>query len=394
MEPTHTSQSSQTPRPDGSVRTGPAGRVTMPDGAKIPADPEQQMGQLLQLVVSHNASDLHLTVGVRPTLRIDGNLHPVEDHPVLTPERSEGLVYSMISKSQKEVLDTDREFDFSMAFEDKARFRVNAYYQRGYLGAALRLIPTEIKTYAELKLPSTIAGFAELSQGLVLFVGPTGHGKSTTQARLIDDINTNRATHIVTIEDPVEYAHVHKKSIVDQREVHQDTKSFARALRAVLREDPDVVLIGEMRDPETMAAAMTIAETGHLVFATIHTNDAPQTIDRIVDSFPSYQQNQVRSQLAQILEGVISQRLLPQIGGGRVPAVEILIATSAIRNLIREGKTHQIPGIIQTSSEEGMVSMEKALAQRVQEGLVRYEDAERYASDQKTLKKLVQGMAG
>lgn len=372
--------------PDQKAKTG----ISL-DGARVPADPEQQMGQLLELVVSHNASDLHLTVGVKPTLRIDGVLHAVEEHPVLTPERAEGLVFSMISKDQKERLEEELELDYSMPYADKARFRCNVYFQRGYIAAALRLIPASIKSYQELGLPTSLSGFSKLSQGLVLFAGPTGHGKSTTQAVLINDINVNRGAHIITIEDPIEYTHVHKKSIIDQREVNQDTKSFARALRAVLREDPDVVLIGEMRDPETMAAAMTIAETGHLVFATVHTNDAPQTIDRIIDSFPSYQQNQVRSQLAQVLEGVVSQRLLPKIGGGRVPAVEVMVATTAIRNLIRESKTHQIPGIIQTSSEEGMVSMEKALAERVEEGLARYEDAQLYANDQKSLSKLVKG---
>ena len=362
--------------------------------AQVPNDPEQQVGQLLEMVVAQDASDLHLTVGVKPTLRIDGALHAVEDHPVLTPERLEGMVGAIINADQKERLDGDKEIDFSLPFEEKARFRVNVFHQRGYKAVAFRLIPTTLKGYEELSLPAQIAGFAKMKSGLVLFAGPTGHGKSTSQAAIVDDINTNRAEHIVTIEDPIEYTHYHKKSIVDQREVHQDTNSFANALRAVLREDPDVVLIGEMRDPETMSAALTIAETGHLVFATIHTNDAAQTIDRIIDAFPDYQQNQIRSQLAQVLSGVISQRLLPQIGGGRIPAVEIMMANNAIRSLIREGKTHQIPGTIQTSSEDGMISMEKALAERVEQGLVKYEDARLYASDDKTLNKLVNGTGG
>ncbi len=360
-------------------------------GAKMSADPEAQMGKLLQMVVSHGASDLHVAVGVRPTLRIDGELHAVADHPVLTPEIAEGLVFSMLSSSQKKVLEEKREFDFSLAYEEKARFRINAYYQRGYIGAALRLIPMKMRSYTELDLPAQVAGFAKMSQGLVLFAGPTGHGKSTSQAAIIDDINANRTEHIITIEDPIEYMHMHKKSIVTQRELHQDTDNFPDALRAALREDPDVVLIGEMRDYETMQAAMTVAETGHLVFATIHTNDAPQTIDRIIDSFPSYQQGQIRAQLAQVLTGVISQRLLPRIGGGRVPTVEIMVATTAVKNLIREQKTHQIPSVIQTSSEEGMVSMEKALAQRVEEGAITYDDAALYANDVKTLSKLVNG---
>ncbi|HEY8109116.1 MAG TPA: type IV pilus twitching motility protein PilT [Patescibacteria group bacterium] len=376
---------------DQSRSNAPAKSHGVATGTKASENPEEQMAQLLQLTVSHNASDLHLTVGVQPMIRIDGVLHPADDHPVLTPERAEGLVSAILNPGQKKRLKEDREIDLSLPYEDKARFRVNVYRQRGYLAAALRLIPMALKGYKELQLPGEIAGFAQMKQGLILFAGPTGHGKSTTQAAIIDDINTNRAEHIITVEDPIEYTHVHKKSIIDQREVGEDTNSFARALRSVLREDPDVVLIGEMRDPETMAAAMTIAETGHLVFATVHTNDAPQTIDRIVDSFPSYQQNQMRSQLAQVLSGVVSQRLLPQIGGGRVPAVEIMIADAAIRNLIREGKTHQIPSAIQTSAEQGMVSMEKALAERIQQGLIKYEDAILYANDRKTLSKFVQG---
>lgn len=360
-------------------------------GLQASSDPEQQMGQLLQLMTAQNASDLHLSVGVKPTIRIDGALHSVEDYPVLNPEQAEALVDTIMTDGQRKRLKERKEVDFSFPFEEKARFRVNVYHQRGYVAAALRLIPMALKSYEELELPGQIQLFAQLKQGLILFAGPTGHGKSTTQAAIIDDINTHRAEHIVTVEDPIEYTHLHKKSIVDQREVGEDTDSFEMALRSVLREDPDVVLIGEMRDHETMAAAMTIAETGHLVFATVHTNDAPQTIDRIVDSFPSYQQNQVRSQLAQVLEGVVSQRLLPEIGGGRIPAVEIMMVNTAIRNLIREGKTHQIPGVIQTSTEDGMISMEKALANRVQEGLVKYDDAMLYANDVKTLTKLVKG---
>lgn len=371
----------------------PSAQATRPISmnAQMSADPEAQMGRLLEMVVSHNASDLHMTVGVRPMLRIDGNLHAIADHPVLTPEIAEGLIMSMVSAEKKELLETNRELDFSLAFEEKARFRANAFYQRGYLSAVLRLIPTKLRNYQELELPESIAGFAKMSQGLVLFAGPTGHGKSTTQAALLDDINTNRSENIITIEDPVEYMHMHKRSIINQREVHQDTKSFDAALRSALREDPDVVLIGEMRDPETMAAAMTVAETGHLVFATIHTNDAPQTIDRIIDSFPNHQQNQIRAQLSQVLSGVISQRLLPRIGGGRVVAAEIMVATTPVRSLIREAKTHQIASVIQTSSEAGMISLEKALAERVEEGLVKLEDAALYANDTASLSKLING---
>lgn len=360
-------------------------------GASTNFDAEDTLERVLNEVVSHDASDLHISVGLKPIIRIDGELHSVADTPILTAETAQALVYEMISDDQRKKFEQTKELDFSLAFENKARFRVNVFYQHGTVAAALRLIPTKIRTYQELDLPPKIQSFAEMKQGLVLFAGPTGHGKSTSQAAIIDDINTNRAEHIITIEDPVEYAHRSKKSIIDQREVGMDTLTFANALRAVLREDPDIVLIGEMRDPETMASAMTIAETGHLVFATIHTNDAPQTVDRIIDSFQPHQQNQIRAQLAQVLTAVVSQRLLPRIGGGRIPSVEIMVATNAIRSMIREGKTHQIPGAIQTASEEGMVSMEKALAERIQQGLVKYEDAVRWVSDEKTLNKLVKG---
>lgn len=389
MEPNPINPADQ-PTPDAAPS-----QPNRPTGIKssdmMPAEPEEQIHQLMQLMVSHDSSDLLLSVGVRPSIRIDGVLHPVEDHDLLNAERITGMLQAVMREAQFKKYQAEKEYDFSVPFEDKARFRVNAYRQQGFPAAAFRLIPTELKSYQDLNLPPEIGRFAKMKQGLVLFAGPTGHGKSTTQAAIINDINEHRFEHIITIEDPIEYTHASKQSIVDQREVGADTESFARAMKSVLREDPDVVLLGEMRDPETMSSAMTIAETGHLVFATVHTNDAPQTIDRIVDSFPSYQQNQMRSQLSQVLTGVVSQRLLPEIGGGRIPVVEIMIANSAIRNLIREGKTHQIPSVIQTSSEEGMISMEKALAERIQQALVRYDDAVLYANDVKSLDKLVKG---
>lgn len=354
-----------------------------------PVDAHQMIEELLGLVISRDASDLHLSVGSLPTLRVDGVLQPLRDFPMLTARLMEQLTKAIVSQEQWERFQENRELDFALSHNDRERFRVNAYFQRESISVAFRLIPASIRSYDELELPDEIKAFARLKQGLVLFAGPTGHGKSTSQAAIIDDINSNRSDHIITIEDPIEYTHANKQSIVNQRELGSDTKSFANALRASLREDPDVVLIGEMRDADTMAAALTIAETGHLVFATIHTNAAPQTISRIIDSFPAYQQNQVRAQLAEVLSGVVSQRLLPRIGGGRIPAVEIMKATIAVRNLIRENKTHLIPGVIQTASEEGMISMEKALAQRIESGFVKYDDALPYAEDPETFNKLV-----
>ena len=274
--------------------------------------------------------------------------------------------------------------DLSFSFKDNVRFRVNVYYQKGYPAAALRLIPNKIKTVEELGLPPQIKSFVNFAQGLVLIVGPTGHGKSTTLASLIDLINHSRAENIVTVEDPIEYIYTADRCIINQREVGMDTKSFGRALRSVLREDADVVLVGEMRDLESIATTITIAETGHLVFATLHTNNAAQTIDRIIDVFPAYQQNQIRSQLANILVGVMSQRLLPKIGGGRMPAMEIMITNNAVANVIREGKTYELPNIINTSASSGMVSLDKSLADLVRSNVVKVEDVLPYVSDHDT----------
>lgn len=352
---------------------------------------ELKIELLLEEVVKNNASDLHLTVGMNPVLRIDGMVHPLSEFPVLNEQDVEKLVYSIVDDVQKDILLKDKEVDFSFAFGDIARFRANAYHQKGNIGLALRLIPTKIKTIDELGLPAVINKLTELPRGLVLVTGPTGSGKSTTLAAMIAKINAERALHIITIEDPIEYTHNHNKSIIEQREVHYDTRSFGAALRSALREDPDVVLVGEMRDLETISAAITIAETGHLVLATLHTNNAAQSIDRMVDVFPPYQQQQIRVQLSNILQGVVSQRLIPAIGGGRIAATEIMISTPAVRNIIREGKTHQLDAVIQTSADQGMISMDKALVALVKSGRVTAEEARGYCIDSQEFERLLHG---
>lgn len=346
---------------------------------------------LLEEVVKRKASDLHLQVGLPPMLRVDGKLVPVNGADILTDEAVETLVFAILDEDQKQILLKDKEFDFSFAFGDLGRFRVNAFHERGNLAAALRLIPNEILTIEQLGLPPIIDKFANYPRGLVLVTGPTGSGKSTTLAAMIHKINMERSEHIITIEDPIEYTHRSKKSVIVQREVHYDTYSFSAALRSSLREDPDVVLIGEMRDLETIAAAITIAETGHLVFATLHTNSAAQSIDRMIDVFPPHQQPQIRSQLANILMAICSQRLVPAIGGGRLAAAEILVATPAVRNIIREGKSHQLEAVIQTGSEFGMQSMDKTLAAMVHNGTISYDDARNYAVDLDELDRLMRG---
>ncbi|MCA9391854.1 type IV pilus twitching motility protein PilT [candidate division WWE3 bacterium] len=331
--------------------------------------------QLLEEVIKRGASDLHLMVGALPTLRVDGTLAPLEGYTPVTEEIITELVTSILTDEQKEILEANRELDFSFALGDVARFRVNVYHQKGYLAAALRYIPMQIRSVQELNLPSIVNNFTRMPQGFVLVTGPTGHGKSTTLAAIINEINETRAEHIITIEDPIEYVFPHRRSLVSQRELHLDTHSWDIALRSALREDPDVVLIGEMRDYETIAAALTIAETGHLVFSTLHTNSAAATINRIIDVFPEHQQAQVRAQLAMNLEAVISQRLIPSIEGGRYPATEVLIANSAVRNLIREGKAHQIDNQILTSQELGMMSLEHSLYTLVKSGRITREQA-------------------
>jgi twitching motility protein PilT len=324
-------------------------------------------------------------------LRIDGSLTPVQGSKVLDEEMLESLVFSILDEDQKQILLKDKEFDFSFAFGDLGRFRVNAYHERGNLAAALRLIPNEILSIEELGLPNVINKFAEYPRGLVLVTGPTGSGKSTTLAALVDRINQDRATHIITIEDPIEFTHKSKTAVVVQREVHYDTYSFSAALRSSLRQDPDVVLIGEMRDLETISAAITIAETGHLVFATLHTNSASQSVDRMIDVFPPHQQPQVRAQLANMLMAICSQRLIPAIGGGRIVAAEVLIATPAVRNIIREGKSHQLEAVIQTGAEYGMQSMDKTLVQLIHNGTITYEEARNYAVDLEELDRMMRG---
>ncbi len=346
---------------------------------------------LLEEVVKKKASDLHLQVGLPPIIRVDGTLMPVAGADVLSDEAVETLIFAILDEDQKQILLKDKEFDFSFAFGDLGRFRVNAFHERGNLAAALRLITNEVLTVEQLGLPPIVNKFAEYPRGLVLVTGPTGSGKSTTLAAMIHKINNERAEHIITIEDPIEYTHRSKKSVIVQREVHYDTYSFSAALRSALREDPDVVLIGEMRDLETIASAITIAETGHLVFATLHTNSASQSIDRMIDVFPPHQQPQIRAQLSNILMAVVSQRLIPQIGGGRIAAAEILVATPAVRNIIREGKTHQLEAVIQTGTEFGMQSMDKTLVNLIHNGTISYDDARMVAVDQDELDRLMRG---
>lgn len=344
--------------------------------------------EFLEIVVKKEASDLHLVVGMPAMVRIDGQLMPASGAP-LSPEETESLVFELLSPEQREMLMVNKELDLSFALGEVARFRVNAYYQKGYLSAALRLIPSYIKTIEELNLPRILHNFAKMRQGFVLVTGPTGHGKSTTIASVINEINQTRPVHIVTIEDPIEYVYPKGKSLISQREMHLDTHSWEVALRSCLREDPDVVLVGEMRDFETIASAITVAETGHLVFATLHTNSAAQSIDRIIDVFPQNQQAQVRMQLAATIAGVISQRLVPAIGGGRLPVCEILLASPAVSTAIRDAKTHQIDNIIQTSGEGGMILFDASLAYLVRAGRISLDLAKTYSLRIEELERLV-----
>ncbi len=346
---------------------------------------------LLEECVRRNASDLHIQYGLPPILRVDGALTPVAGISALNEDTVKNLIFATLDDEQRKILIKDKEFDYSFAFGDIARFRVNAFHERGKLAAAFRLIPNVIKNINDLGMPAIVETFADFPRGLVLVTGPTGSGKSTTLAALVNKINNEKSTHIITIEDPIEFTHRSIRSVIAQREVHYDTFSFAAALRSALREDPDVVLIGEMRDLETIQAAITIAETGHLVFATLHTNSAAQSIDRMIDVFPSHQQPQVRSQLSNILMAICAQRLVPAIGGGRVVAAEIMVANSAIRALIRDGKTHQIDNAIQTGADQGMQTMDRTLAKLVQTGVITYENAREYAVDINELNRIVKG---
>lgn len=333
------------------------------------------LDQLLESLWARKGSDLLLTPGVAPLLRIDGALERMPDWAALTPADTETMLLSLLSERQIADFARTNEVDLSFSWRDKARFRANGFRQRGSVAVALRLIPYHVPPLDELGVPAVVQGFTELAQGLVLVTGPTGSGKSTTLASMVDRINSTRPCHILTIEDPIEYVHQHKVAAVNQREVGTDTASFAIALRAALREDPDVLLVGEMRDLETIQTALTIAETGHLVFATLHTNDTAQALDRIVDVFPGDQQSQIRVQLANALTGIVYQRLLPRTGGGRVAAYEVLLATSAVRNLIREGKTRQIRNVLSTASREGMQTLEQSLTGLVADGVVDHEVA-------------------
>ncbi len=353
--------------------------------------PQLRIELLLEEVIKKKASDLHLQVGLSPMLRVDGSLTPVANSETLNEEAVESLIFSILDEDQKQILLKDKEFDFSFAFGDLGRFRVNAFHERGNLAGAFRLIPTEILSVEQLGLPPIVNKFADYPRGLVLFTGPTGSGKSTSLAGIIKKINNERAAHIITIEDPIEYTHKSKKSVIVQREVHYDTYSFSAALRSSLREDPDVVLIGEMRDLETISSAITIAETGHLVLATLHTNSAAQSIDRMIDVFPPHQQPQIRAQLANMLMAICSQRLIPAIGGGRIAAAEILIATPAVRNIIREGKSHQLEAVIQTGAEHGMQSMDKTLVNLIHSGTITYDEARNYAVDLEELDRMMRG---
>ena len=346
---------------------------------------------LLEECVRRNASDLHIQYGLPPILRIDGVLTPIASINPLNEETVRNLVFATLDEEQRKILMKDKEFDYSFAFGDIARFRVNAFHEKGKLAAAFRLIPNQIKNINDLGMPAIVETFADFPRGLVLVTGPTGSGKSTTLAALVDKINREKSTHIITIEDPIEFTHKSQRSVIAQREVHYDTFSFAAALRSVLREDPDVVLIGEMRELETIQAAITIAETGHLVFATLHTNSAAQSIDRMIDVFPSHQQPQVRSQLSNMLMAICAQRLVPAIGGGRVVAAEIMIANSAVRSLIRDGKTYQLDTAIQTGADQGMQTMDRTLAKLVQTGVITYDSAREFAVDINELNRLVKG---
>lgn len=367
-----------------AARPAPAGRRL----AK--SDVDTDLLSALEQVVKLNASDLHVTVHATPMLRLHGGLQPVPGTVPWTDEKIATAIQSIMSDRQKEIFEKDLELDFAYTLTEESRFRVNVYQQRGSIGAAFRLIPTEIKQLHELGVPETINRFATLARGLVLVTGPTGSGKSTTLAALVDLVNRTRADHIVTVEDPIEFMHENKRSVVNQREVGEDTHSFAAALKHVLRQDPDVILIGELRDLETISVALTAAETGHLVFATLHTQSASQTIDRVIDVFPPHQQGQVRAQLAATLQGVVCQTLIKKAtGDGRVVATEVMVATSAIANLIREGKSYQVPSAMQAGRELGMHTMDQHLADLVNSGEITMQSALEKAQDQETLKQLV-----
>jgi twitching motility protein PilT len=352
-------------------------------------DYKQKLDHLIELVIAQGASDLHLSTGVVPTIRVSGSLTPILAEAPLSPEDMMGLITELLPPARRTKFLETQEADFSYAHADKARFRGNTYFERGNMGVALRLIPRQIRTLQELNLPPIIETFAGKEQGFFLVVGPVGQGKTTTLAALIEKINQERAEHIVTIEDPIEYLFENKKSLVEQREVRVDTADFGQALTSVFRQDIDVLMLGEMRDPLTMAAAVTAAETGHLVLSTLHTNNAAQTIDRIIDSFPAQQQDQIRMQLAGSLTGIFSQRLVPRVAGGLIPACELLISNSAVQNLIREKRTHEIQTVIETGSEQGMIDMNRSLADLVRAGEISVESAYSRSLNPNVLQRLI-----
>lgn len=352
-------------------------------------DYKVQIEDLMETVVREGASDLHLSEGRHPTIRTSGMLLPLVKHAPLTHQDIEGMILAMVGEKGLQKFVDIKEIDFSYQYKGLARFRGNGFVQQGFYGVALRLIPKQIKTISELGLPQTLEAFARKKQGFFLVVGPVGQGKTTTLAALIEQINQERSEHIVTIEDPIEYVYEQKKSIIDQREVGIDTNNFELALTEALRQDVNVILVGEMRNHETMAAAITAAETGHLVFSTLHTNSAAQTIDRIIDSFPANQQDQIRVQLASALSGVFSQRLIPRISGGQVPAYELLVANAAVANLIREKRTHEINTVIETGLAEGMIDMNRSLAELVRKGEISIENAYQRSLNPKVLERLI-----
>jgi len=348
-----------------------------------------QLKELLNLTIKEQASDLHISCGHLPILRIAGTLVPLRKQKKISSQDSQGLAQALTQEAQWQRFIKEKEIDFSYKFENIARFRVNIFFQRGGISCALRLVPSKIPTLEDLNLPPVLHEFSLANQGFVLITGPSSQGKSTTLAALLDEINHQRADHIITIEDPIEYVFTEDRAIIDQREVYQDTLSFAKALRSTFRQDPDVIMVGEMRDPETIGTAITAAETGHLVFATLHTNSASQSIHRIVDAFPPEQQSQIRAQLSSSLLGIVSQRLIPRIKGGLIPACEIMIATPATANLIRENKIHELPLVIETSVEKGMISLNRSLTSLVKRKEISLESALSYSLNPAELKILL-----
>jgi twitching motility protein PilT len=381
--------------------SAPVGDIALPEEASAAAlglptvevrQEELHVNDLLARVVELGGSDLHMTVGIHPSVRVHGKITPLTEFPKLNGSEIRRMIYAILTQRQRERFETDLELDTSHSIPGIGRFRVNVFLQRDSVGSVMRVIPYEIVPLESLGLPPSVRQFAELPRGLVLVTGPTGSGKSTTLASMVDIINATKQLHIMTVEDPVEFLHNHKTAVVNQREVGEDTHSFAQALKHVLRQDPDVILVGEMRDLETISTALTAAETGHLVFATLHTQDAPQSVDRIIDVFPSFQQQQVRVQLAASLQGIVTQQLIPvRTGNGRHVAVEVLVATPAIRNLIREGKVHQIYSAMQAGGKYGMQTMDQSLASLVQRGVISMELAIERCANEEDLRRLIGG---